>query len=134
MSNSQQHQSPNSGKPGNTGLKRIIKATGYSAKGLRAAFKHEAAIRQELVMLAIAIVLVCVFDLSVIERILMLGVVVLVLIVELINSAIEAVVDRVGVEHHELSGRAKDIGSAAVMVSLAFAGFTWLYILLSLYL
>ncbi len=134
MSNSQQHQSPNSGKPGNTGLKRIIKATGYSAKGLRAAFKHEAAIRQELVMLAIAIVLVCVFDLSVIERILMLGVVVLVFIVELINSAIEAVVDRVGVEHHELSGRAKDIGSAAVMVSLAFAGFTWLYILLSLYL
>ncbi|MFH0272517.1 diacylglycerol kinase [Vibrio jasicida] len=133
MSNSQQHQSPNSGKPGNTGLKRIIKATGYSAKGLRAAFKHEAAIRQELVMLAIAIVLVCVFDLSVIERILMLGVVVLVLIVELINSAIEAVVDRVGVEHHELSGRAKDIGSAAVMVALAFAGFTWLYILLSLY-
>ncbi|WP_104038657.1 diacylglycerol kinase [Vibrio jasicida] len=134
MSNSQQHQSPNSGKPGNTGLKRIIKATGYSAKGLRAAFKHEAAIRQELVMLAIAIVLVCLFDLSVIERILMLGVVVLVLIVELINSAIEAVVDRVGVEHHELSGRAKDIGSAAVMVALAFAGFTWLYILLSLYL
>lgn len=134
MSNSQQHQSPNSGKPGNTGLKRIIKATGYSAKGLRAAFKHEAAIRQEFVMLAIAIVLVCVFDLSVIERILMLGVVVLVLIVELINSAIEAVVDRVGVEHHELSGRAKDIGSAAVMVALAFAGFTWLYILLSLYL
>ncbi|WP_199459538.1 diacylglycerol kinase [Vibrio owensii] len=134
MSNSQQHQSPNSGKPGNTGLKRIIKATGYSAKGLRAAFKHEAAIRQELVMLAIAIVLVCVFDLSVIERTLMLGVVVLVLIVELINSAIEAVVDRVGVEHHELSGRAKDIGSAAVMVALAFAGFTWLYILLSLYL
>ncbi|MGR5172372.1 diacylglycerol kinase [Vibrio owensii] len=134
MSNSQQHQSPNSGKPGNTGLNRIIKATGYSAKGLRAAFKHEAAIRQELVMLAIAIVLVCVFDLSVIERILMLGVVVLVLIVELINSAIEAVVDRVGVEHHELSGRAKDIGSAAVMVALAFAGFTWLYILLNLYL
>ncbi|MGR5157348.1 diacylglycerol kinase [Vibrio owensii] len=134
MSNSQQHQSPNSGKPGNTGLKRIIKAMGYSAKGLRAAFKHEAAIRQELVMLAIAIILVCVFDLSVIERILMLGVVVLVLIVELINSAIEAVVDRVGVEHHELSGRAKDIGSAAVMVALAFAGFTWLYILLSLYL
>lgn len=134
MSNSQQYQTPNSGKPGNTGLKRIIKATGYSAQGLRAAFKHEAAIRQELVMLAIAIVLVCIFELSVIERIMMLGVVVLVLIVELINSAIEAVVDRVGVEHHELSGRAKDIGSAAVMVALVFAGFTWLYILLSLYL
>ncbi len=131
MSKTKQHQSLNSGKPGNTGLTRVIKAAGYSAKGLKAAFKHEAAIRQELAMLVLAIALVCVFDLSVVERILMLGVVVLVFIVELINSAIEAVVDRIGVEHHELSGRAKDIGSAAVMVALFFAGFTWLYILIS---
>lgn len=133
MSKTKQHQSLNSGKPGNTGLTRVIKAAGYSAKGLKAAFKHEAAIRQELAMLILAIALVCVFDLSVVERILMLGVVVLVFIVELINSAIEAVVDRIGVEHHELSGRAKDIGSAAVMVALFFAGFTWLYILISHY-
>lgn len=133
MSKTKQHQSLNSGKPGNTGLTRVIKAAGYSAKGLKAAFKNEAAIRQELAMLVLAIGLVCVFDLSVVERILMLGVVVLVFIVELINSAIEAVVDRIGVEHHELSGRAKDIGSAAVMVSLFFAGFTWLYILISHY-
>jgi len=133
MSKTKQHQSLNSGKSGNTGLTRVIKAAGYSAKGLKAAFKHEAAIRQELAMLVLAIGLVCVFDLSVVERILMLGVVVLVFIVELINSAIEAVVDRIGVEHHELSGRAKDIGSAAVMVSLFFAGFTWLYILISHY-
>lgn len=133
MSKTKQHQSLNSGKPGNTGLTRVIKAAGYSAKGLKAAFKHEAAIRQELAMLVLAIALVCVFDLSVVERILMLGVVVLVFIVELINSAIEAVVDRIGVEHHELSGRAKDIGSAAVMVALFFAGFTWLYIVISHY-
>lgn len=133
MSKTKQHQSLNSGKPGNTGLTRVIKAAGYSAKGLKAAFKHEAAIRQELAMLVLAIALVCVFDLSVVERILMLGVVVLVFIVELINSAIEAVVDRIGVEHHELSGRAKDIGSAAVMVALFFAGFTWMYILISHY-
>lgn len=133
MSKTKQHQSLNSGKPGNTGLTRVIKAAGYSAKGLKAAFKHEAAIRQELAILVLAIALVCVFDLSVVERILMLGVVVLVFIVELINSAIEAVVDRIGVEHHELSGRAKDIGSAAVMVALFFAGFTWLYILISHY-
>lgn len=133
MSKTKQHQSLNSGKPGNTGLTRVIKAAGYSAKGLKAAFKHEAAIRQELAMLVLAIALVCVFDLSAVERILMLGVVVLVFIVELINSAIEAVVDRIGVEHHELSGRAKDIGSAAVMVALFFAGFTWLYILISHY-
>ncbi|ASI97615.1 TPA: diacylglycerol kinase [Vibrio parahaemolyticus] len=122
------------GKPGNTGIKRIVKATGYSIQGLKAAFKHEAAIRQELGLLVFAIVLVSLFDVTMVERILMLGVVVLVLIVELLNSAVEAVVDRVGVEYHELSGRAKDIGSAAVLVALGFAGFTWAYILASHYL
>lgn len=122
------------GKPGNTGIKRIVKATGYSIQGLKAAFKHEAAIRQELGLLVFAIVLVSLFDVTMVERILMLGVVVLVLIVELLNSAVEAVVDRIGVEYHELSGRAKDIGSAAVLVALGFAGFTWAYILASHYL
>lgn len=124
----------NSGKPGNTGIKRIIKATGYSFNGLKAAFRHEAAIRQECILLVFAIVLLLLVDVTVVEKILMLGVVVLVLIIELINSAIEAVVDRIGVERHELSGRAKDIGSAAVMVALTFAGFTWVYILMSHYL
>lgn len=119
----------NLGKPGNTGLKRIIKATGYSIQGLKAAFKHEAAVRQESALLLAAIALVCWLDVTVLERITMLAVVVLVLIVELLNSAVEAVVDRIGVEHHELSGRAKDIGSAAVLVALTFAGFTWLYII-----
>lgn len=123
----------NQGKPGNTGLKRIIKATGYSIQGLKAAFKHEAAIRQELVLLCAAIVSLVWLDVSMIEAILMLGVVVLVLIIELVNSAIEAVVDRVGVEHHELSGRAKDIGSAAVLVALLFASFTWAFILFNHY-
>ncbi|MCA0935143.1 diacylglycerol kinase [Vibrio alginolyticus] len=127
-------QSQQSGKPGNGGIKRIIKATGYSIQGLRAAFKHEAAIRQEILLLFISLILTIMFDVSVIERILMIGVVVLVLIVELVNSAIEAAVDRIGVEHHELSGRAKDIGSAAVMVALVFATFTWVYILISRYL
>ncbi len=134
MSKTTPHQSQESGKPGNTGVKRIIKATGYSIQGLKAAFKHEAAVRQELALLSIAVILACVVDVGMIERILLIGVVVLVLIVELINSAIEAVVDRIGVERHELSGRAKDIGSAAVMVALAFAAFTWLYILASHYL
>ncbi|CAE6880282.1 Recycling of diacylglycerol produced during the turnover of membrane phospholipid [Vibrio sp. B1FLJ16] len=127
-------QSKQSGKPGSGGIKRIVKATGYSIQGLRAAFKHEAAIRQEILLLLISLILAIMFDVSVIERILMIGVVVLVLIVELVNSAIEAVVDRIGVEHHELSGRAKDIGSAAVMVALVFATFTWVYILISRYL
>ncbi|MCA2415532.1 MULTISPECIES: diacylglycerol kinase [Vibrio] len=134
MSKTTPHQSQESGKPGNTGLKRIVKATGYSIQGLKAAFKHEAAIRQELALLSIAVILAWLVDVGMVERILMIGVVVLVLIVELVNSAIEAVVDRIGIERHELSGRAKDIGSAAVMVTLAFAGFTWLYILASRYL
>ncbi|MCA4023166.1 diacylglycerol kinase [Vibrio vulnificus] len=124
---------PNLGKPGNTGIKRIIKATGYSIQGLKAAFKHEAAVRQEFALLVVAIVLATWLDVSMLERITLLAVVVLVLIVELMNSAVEAVVDRIGVEHHELSGRAKDIGSAAVLVALIFAGFTWLYIVGSYY-
>ncbi|EGQ8026580.1 diacylglycerol kinase [Vibrio vulnificus] len=124
---------PNLGKPGNTGIKRIIKATGYSIQGLKAAFKHEAAVRQEFALLVVAIALATWLDVSILERITLLAVVVLVLIVELMNSAVEAVVDRIGVEHHELSGRAKDIGSAAVLVALIFAGFTWLYIVGSHY-
>ena len=117
------------GKPGQTGLRRIYNATFYSAKGIKAAFKHEAAIRQEVGLLVCAAIIVFLLDLSAIERVLMFGSVVFVLIVELLNSAIEAVVDRIGIERHELSGRAKDIGSAAVMVALMLAGFTWLTIL-----
>lgn len=123
----------NQGKPGNTGIKRVFKATGYSIQGLKAAFKHEAAIRQELGLLLIAIMFLCWLDVTVLERVIMLSSVVLVLIVELINSAIEAVVDRIGVEHHELSGRAKDIGSSAVFVALVLAGFIWLTIIVSHY-
>ncbi|HDM8221337.1 TPA: diacylglycerol kinase [Vibrio campbellii] len=118
-----------SGKPGNTGIQRILKASIYSLQGLKAALKHEAAVRQELALLIVSVLLLCWLDVSQIERIVMLGTVVLVLIVELINSAIEAVVDRIGVERHELSGRAKDIGSAAVFVALLFAAFAWSYIL-----
>ncbi|EGZ6803559.1 Diacylglycerol kinase [Vibrio cholerae] len=118
-------QSPFSGKPGATGLRRVINATGYSWQGLKAAFQHEAAIRQELALLVIAAGVLCLLGLPILERLLMFSSVVLVLIVELINSAIEAVVDRVGAERHELSGRAKDIGSAAVMVSLLLAGLIW---------
>ncbi|ASU23374.1 diacylglycerol kinase [Vibrio qinghaiensis] len=123
----------NLGKPRDIGIKRVIKATGYSIQGLKAAFKHEVAVRQEFALLIAAIILTTWLDVSMLERITLLAVVVLVLIVELMNSAVEAVVDRVGVEHHELSGRAKDIGSAAVLVALIFAGFTWLYIVGSHY-
>jgi diacylglycerol kinase (ATP) len=105
-------------KPGNTGLTRIINAAGYSWLGLKAAFKHEAAFRQELVLAIVLIPAAVWLGQSGTERALLIGSVLLVIIVELINSAIEAVVDRFGNEQHELSGRAKDIGSAAVLIAL----------------
>ena len=113
-----------------TGIKRIINATGYSLQGLQAAFKHEAAFRQEVFLLIIATFLALWLDVSYLERLLLIGSVVIVMITELMNSAIEAVVDRIGAEYHELSGRAKDIGSAAVFCALIFAGIVWLVILL----
>ncbi|HGN0869813.1 diacylglycerol kinase [Providencia sp. JUb39] len=107
------------------GLTRVIKAAGYSLKGLKAAWVNEAAFRQEAIAAIIAIIIAFYLDISQIDRILLIGSVVLVAIVELINSAIEAVVDRIGSEYHELSGRAKDIGSAAVFVTIGLALFIW---------
>lgn len=101
-----------------TGLIRIVKAAGYSWQGLRAAWQHEAAFRQEALAALAAIVIACWLDVDVVSRILMIGAVVLVVIVEILNSAIEAVVDRIGQEHHPLAGRAKDMGSAAVLISI----------------
>lgn len=115
-------------KPGYTGLKRIVKATGYSMQGLRAAIKHESAVRQELLLLLIFTPIALILDVTNVEKILLIVSLVLVLIVELLNSAIEAVVDRIGSEYHELSGRAKDIGSAAVFVSLCLTAFVWFMI------
>ncbi|HAV5984332.1 diacylglycerol kinase [Serratia marcescens] len=108
-----------------TGLTRIIKAAGYSYKGLSAAWQHEAAFRQELVVTLVAIILAVWLDVGAIARILLIGSVALVMIVEILNSAIEAVVDRIGSEHHELSGRAKDMGSAAVSLAIVLALFVW---------
>ena len=113
------------GKPGNTGIKRIIKAGGYSWAGLRAAFRHEAAFRQELALCVVLIPLGLWLGEDGVARALLVGSLLLVLMVELLNSAIEAVVDRIGAEHHELSGRAKDIGSAVVMVALANVVIVW---------
>ncbi|HEC18631.1 MAG TPA: diacylglycerol kinase [Gammaproteobacteria bacterium] len=113
------------GKPGNTGIIRIIKATGYSWAGLRAAFRHEAAFRQELALCVILAPVALWLGSNAVERALLIGSLFLVLIVELLNSAVEAVVDRFGGEQHELSGRAKDIGSAAVFIALLNVIVTW---------
>ena len=118
-------------KPGNTGLKRIVKAGGYSVAGIKAAFKHEAAFRQESLLFFILAPLAFYVGETAIEIILLISCLLIVLITELLNSAIEAVVDRIGSEFHELSGRAKDIGSAAVFVSLVLVAGIWLTILLT---
>ncbi|WP_312457632.1 diacylglycerol kinase [Pseudescherichia sp.] len=116
-----------------TGLTRIIKAAGYSWKGVRAAWLNEAAFRQESVAVILAIVVACWLDVDAITRVLLIGSVVLVMIVEILNSAIEAVVDRIGTDFHELSGRAKDMGSAAVLMSILLALATWGILLWSYY-
>lgn len=110
------------------GLKRIINAFKYSLKGFKSAIKYETAFRQELIMLVIAYVIVMLIDFSIYERILLLGSIGVVMIVELLNSAIECVVDRIGSERHELSGRAKDYGSAAVCLSLLLTATLWIYL------
>lgn len=110
-------------------LKRVIGAAGFSLNGLRAALRHEAAFRQELALAVILLPLALYLGDTPVERVLLVAAIVLVLIVELLNSAIEAVVDRVGSEKNELSGRAKDMGSAAVLISLFLAAAIWFLVL-----
>ncbi|MDD4914793.1 MAG: diacylglycerol kinase [Methylococcales bacterium] len=112
------------------GFKRLINACIFSFAGFKATWQHEEAFRQEVSLFLLTTPLALWLGGSNIEKVLLIGSVVLVLLVELLNSAVEAVVDRVGFEHHELSGRAKDIGSAAVMLSLIWAAVTWAIILL----
>jgi len=114
---------------GNTGITRWIKALGFTWQGLKAAYKHEEAFRQEVFLLVVAIPLAIRLGDSGIEKALLIGSVLLLLLVEIINSAIEAVVDRFGGEIHELSGRAKDMGSAAVFIAMVNVGMVWLFVL-----
>lgn len=100
-----------------TGLKRIINAFGYSWQGLKAAYQHEEAFRQELVKLAVGVPLALWWGDNGVEYALLISTLLIILIAELVNSAIEAVVDRFGNELHELSGRAKDMGSAVVLMA-----------------
>ena len=113
-------------KPGATGVTRIINATGYSMKGLKSAWINEAAFRQELILMLVLTPLAFVVGQGLTQQLLLIMVGWLVVIVEVLNSAIEAVVDRIGAEHHELSGRAKDLGSAAVFLALALNLVLWL--------
>lgn len=112
-------------KPGATGFTRIIHAAGYSAQGLKAAWHHEAAFRQEVVLFFLLTTISFFLPVTLLEQVVMIAALMLVMIVELINSAIEAVVDRIGTERHELSGRAKDIGSAAVLLAMGIVVLVW---------
>ena len=112
------------------GLKRVWLATGHSIQGFCFAFREESAFRQELLLALLMLPWAFVFDFSEIERILLIGTVFLVLIIELINSGIEAAIDRISFEAHSLSKRAKDYGSAAVFLALLLCGYTWIVLFL----
>lgn len=116
------------------GLTRIIRAFGYSLQGFRACYRHEAAFRQEVLVALLIVPLGLWLGDDGVERALLVGSWIVVMIVELINSAIEATVDRFGPEHHKLSGRAKDIGSASVFLSISLALLVWVLVLLPRYL
>ena len=119
-------ESPFNGK---TGLRRVWNAFHYSRAGLQAAYRHEDAFRQEALLALLLIPLAIWLGEGAVERALLIGCVLLVLIVELINSAIEATVDRISLELHPLAKRAKDIGSAAVMIALLNAVLVWVLVL-----
>lgn len=119
-------ESPYKGK---TGLRRLLNAFGYSLAGFRAAYKHEDAFRQEVLLAALLIPLALWLPAPFIGKAVMIGSVLLVVIVELLNSAIEATVDRISLDSHDLAKRAKDIGSAAVLVSLINVVVVWVLVL-----
>jgi len=121
---------PRSPHKGTTGLRRVLNAARHSADGLGAAWRHEAAFRQEALLAAVLVPLALLLDVTAIGKALMIGSVLLVLIVELLNSGIEAAIDRISEEIHPLAKRAKDLGSAAVMLALANVAVVWALVLL----
>ena len=114
---------------GKVGIKRLVNAFGYSIAGTLAAFKHEDAFRQEVVLALVLTPVALFFGETAIDQALMISSLLFIIIVELLNSSIEATVDRISVKHHKLAKRAKDIGSAAVFFSLINAALIWFLLL-----
>lgn len=114
------------------GVMRLINAMRYSCQGLRAALQHESAFRQELAVVIILCPVAFWLGRSAAEILLLIGSMLLVLIVELLNSALEAIADAVTLEHHQLIGRAKDLGSAAVLLTIGFSVAVWLTVLIGI--
>lgn len=110
---------------GKKGFQRLLNATRYSMKGFAAAYRHEAAFREEVMLAIVLIPAALLLGLSAVETVLLIGSVLLLMLVEILNSGLEAVVDRIGPEIHPLSGRAKDLGSAAVFIAIVILCLTW---------
>ena len=110
---------------GQRGLRRLVNAFFFSLSGLALAFRHESAFRQEIALAALLLPTALLLPVAPAERVLLAGSVLLVLVVELLNSSVEAAIDRIGLDTHRLSKRAKDLGSAAVLVALALLLLTW---------
>lgn len=113
---------------GKTGLRRLLNAFGYSLQGFRAAWQNEAAFREEAMLTIVLTPVALLLPVAGLEKLLLILSLLLLVLVELLNSAVEAVVDRIGPEIHPLSGRAKDLGSAAVLIACLILGLTWLFI------
>ena len=116
-------ESPHKGR---RGIRRLFNAFVYSLSGLVLAFRHESAFRQEVALAAVLVPIACMLQVPLVERVLLICSVLFVLVVELLNSSVEAAIDRIGFDTHRLSKRAKDLGSAAVLVSLAALLLVWL--------
>jgi diacylglycerol kinase (ATP) len=130
MDNQPAERSAESPFKGKTGLQRLLNATRYSLHGFASAFRHEDAFRQEVLLAAILIPIALLLDVGGAGKAMMIASVLLVLIVELLNSAIETAVDRISFDQHRLSKRAKDIGSAAVALSLVNVAVVWLLVII----
>jgi diacylglycerol kinase (ATP) len=121
------HESPHedAAAPPSIGLGRVVKAFGYSLDGLAGAWRTEGAFRQEVIAAVLLVPIACLVPVSLLERALLVGSVLMVMVVELLNSSIESAIDRISLERHPLSKRAKDTGSAAVLVAIVIALLTW---------
>jgi len=123
LDTSETSESPHKGR---RGLRRLVNALFYSLSGLRLAYLHESAFRQEIALAVVLLPLALLVPVGAVERVLLIASVLLMLIVELLNSSVEAAVDRIGFDTHRLSKRAKDLGSAAVLLTLVLVATTWL--------
>jgi diacylglycerol kinase (ATP) len=123
MPDAELYESPHKGQ---RGLRRLLNAFFYSLSGLKLAFLHESAFRQEVALAAVLVPVACVLPVTALERVLLIASVLLVLVVELLNSSVEAAIDRISFDSHRLSKRAKDLGSAAVLVALGTTAIVWI--------